>query len=388
MHSPPEPSGPAWSRGLRFDLAEASGALGDLGTFVPIVVSLVAVCGLDAGAVLLFAGLANLATGLLFRQPIPVQPMKAIAAVAIAEGLAPGSIAAAGLGMGAVLLILDLSGGIEAVERWVPRPIVRGIQLGVGLKLLSKGLELVAATSWNAADGWLVAALAGALALWGSRWRRFPSALVIFAAGLVLMGFTQSGILRELSWGWSGPAWVLPTAPEWRTGILQGALPQLPLTLLNSVIAVCALSEDLFPGRGVSTKRMTISVSLMNLITCPLGAMPACHGSGGLAGQYRCGARTGGSVVLLGAAKVALALALGGSAAVLLASYPQSLLGVLLLLAGAELSLPARKVAGRDDFLLVVLTAGGVLAVNTAVGFALGLAAALLLPRVRRGEGQ
>jgi len=386
MDSQPESSGPDRSRGLRFDLSEASGALGDLGTFVPIVVSLVAVCGLDAGTVLLFAGLANVATGLIFRQPIPVQPMKAIAAVAIAEGLAPGSIAAAGLAMGVVLLILSLSGGIGMVERLVPRPIVRGIQLGVGLKLVTKGLDLVAQTSWDSADGWVVAAVLGALTLVASRWRRFPSALVIFAVGLCLMGITNSGILGDLSWGWDGPSLVLPTALEWRTGILQGAVPQLPLTLLNSVIAVCVLSEDLFPGRGVSTRRMATSVSLMNLLSCPFGAMPACHGSGGLAGQYRFGARTGGSVVLLGLAKVVLALALGGSAAVLLASYPSSVLGVLLLFAGAELALPARKVVERDDFLLVVLTAGGVLAVNTAVGFALGLAAALLLPRVRRGE--
>ena len=201
MDSRPRWSGRSWSRDLRFDLSEASGALGDLGTFVPIVVSLVAVCGLDAGTVLLFAGLANVATGLIFRQPIPVQPMKAIAAVAIAEGLAPGAIAAAGLGMGAVILILALTGGIGAVERWVPRPIVRGIQLGVGLKLLTKGLHLVAGTSWNAADGWAVAALAGALALVASRWRRFPTALVIFAVGLVLMGVTDRVILRDLSWG-------------------------------------------------------------------------------------------------------------------------------------------------------------------------------------------
>ena len=133
---------------MRFDLAEVSGALGDLGTFVPLVVSLIAVCGMDGGTVLVFAGLFNLITGIAFNQPIPVQPMKAIAAVAIAEGLAPGEIAAAGFGAGVVVLALGLTGLVGVVERWVPRAVVRGIQLGVGLKLAATGFGMIVVVPW------------------------------------------------------------------------------------------------------------------------------------------------------------------------------------------------------------------------------------------------
>lgn len=364
---------------MRFDLVEASGALGDLGTFVPLVVILVAICGLDLGSVLFFAGLYNIATGVLFNQPVPVQPMKAIAAVAIVEILSPGEIAAAGLGAGLVIFLLGATGLIGVIERWVPHPVVRGIQLGVGLKLLIKGVSMIHATSWTAVDGPILAALATGFVLLTSRKSRFPAALTLFAGGIAVMLWTRPDTFRALTLGWSGFVTVVPTAAEWEKGILWGTVPQIPLTLLNSVIAVCALSGSLYPTRGIRTAPMALSVGLMNLIGCWFGAMPMCHGAGGLAGQHRFGARTGGSVVMLGAAKIAIAIALGSSAAALLAAYPVSVLGVLLAFAGAELALPARDCGSRDGFFLAVLTAGGCLGFNTAVGVTMGLAAAALL---------
>lgn len=365
---------------MRFDFHEASGALGDLGTFVPLVVSFVAVVGMDAGSVLLFAGLFNIATGLLFNQPLPVQPMKAIAAVAIAEGLSPGAVAAAGLGAGAVILVLALVGAVEALERRIPRPVVRGIQLGIGLNLLAAGVNMVLDTPWSALDGRLTALAAGAFVLVAERRRRFPSALVLFAAGLALLAISSPGTFSGLSVGWGGPPFTLPSPLEWQAGLTRGALPQVPLTLLNSVIAVCALSEDLFPGRGIGTRKMAVSVALMNLVGCWFGGMPACHGSGGLAGQYRFGARTGGSVVMLGGAKVLLGVLFGSAAVALLTAYPASILGVLLVFAGGELALPARDATSPRAFFIVAITAGAILAVNTALGFALGLLVALLVP--------
>lgn len=370
--------GPVRGR-LRFDVGEASGALGDLGTFIPLVASLVAVCDLDLGSILLFAGFYNVMTGYLFNQPLPVQPMKAIAAVAIAEALSPGSIAAAGLGAGAIVLFLGVTGLVESIERWVPRAVVRGIQLGVGLKLLIKGVSMIdAAPGWSL-DGWVLALVAGMFVLTTAGLRRFPSALVLFVAGIGMLLVERPDVLGELSFGWAGPRLTIPTPAEWEQGLLWGTLPQVPLTILNSVIAVCALSGDYFPHRRLRTRPVAVSVGLMNLTGCWFGAMPACHGSGGLAGQYRFGARTGGSVIMLGAAKIVIAVSLGSSAAVLLAAYPASILGVLLGFAGAELALPARNCQGRNEFFLALLTAGGCLGFNTALGFAMGIVAALVI---------
>jgi MFS superfamily sulfate permease-like transporter len=368
---------------MRFNLPELSGSLGDLGLFIPLVVALVSISGMDGGTILLFAGLLNIITGLVFNQPVPVQPMKAIAAVAIAEGLMPGEIAAAGFAAGVIVLVLGLTGLVAFVERIVPRPVVRGIQLGVGLKLAAKGVTLALAAGWWDWDGRLVALAAAALVLVTHHRARFPSAVVLLAGGFLLMAVNRPEVLSGLSLGWGGPAIILPGWEEWKSGFLLGTLPQIPLTLLNSVIAVCALSEDLFPGRGIKTRSMAVSVGIMNAATCLFGAMPMCHGSGGLAGQHRFGARTGGSVVILGVAKVVIALLFGTAVISVLAAYPSSVLGILLVFSGLELTLPARDCTKQNAFLVAAATACGILAANTAVGFVLGLIAAMFLIRKR-----
>ena len=135
---------------------------------------------------------------------------------------------------------------------------------------------------------------------------------------------------------------------DWRIGFFRGTVPQLPLTTLNSVISVCCLAHQLYPEkRGlnsqnrsdavISRREVSISVGLMNLLLCPLGSMPNCHGAGGLAGQHRFGARHGTSVMILGLFKVLLAVFFGGSALTLLDALPVAVLGVMVTIAGLEL---------------------------------------------------
>lgn len=68
-------------------------------------------------------------------------------------------------------------------------------------------------------------------------------------------------------------------------GIIKAGMPQLPLTALNSVLAVCQLSADLFPARPAKPSAVSASVGAMNLAGVWFGALPCCHGSGGLAAQ-------------------------------------------------------------------------------------------------------
>jgi MFS superfamily sulfate permease-like transporter len=364
---------------MRFNSAEMAGALGDLGVFIPLLVGMVNRCGLQFGPALFCAGLMNLVTGFAFGIPMPVQPMKAIAAVAIGEGLTQSQILTAGIITGAVILFLGITGLIEWLNRAVPKSVVRGLQLALGLKLLTKGVGMVAATEWIGWDSIVVGVICAALVLILYFSTRIPAALVVFGIGLISLFASQSDLLSQTRLGFS---WTLPDLSnwdDWTAGALRGAIPQIPLTTLNSVIAVCALSMDLFPDRPASPRRTALSVGLMNLICCPLGGMPVCHGSGGLAAQYRFGARTGGSIVMLGIAKMLLAVLCGGSLLVWLQHYPQSVLGVLLLFSGVELATVCRDQRGRVDFFVMVITAGTCLAVNTTVGFAAGWAIAALL---------
>ncbi len=370
------------SQRIQFNRSEAGGALGDLGTFIPLLVGMVNKCGLQLGPALFFAGLMNLVTGMVFGIPMPVQPMKAIAAVAIAEGLNESQILVAGIATSVVILTLGVTGLVDYLNRSVPRSVVRGLQLALGLKLLTKGFSEIAGTKvWIGWDSVATAVLCVLLVLALYFSSRVPGALVIFGIGLLALFASHPGLLFEIEFGAS---WTMPNLfdwADWKVGVLRGAIPQIPLTTLNSVIAVCALSADLFRDRPASPRKVATSVGLMNLLCCPLGGMPMCHGAGGLAAQYRFGARTGGSVVMLGAGKIVLAVLFGGSLLVWLQEFPGSVLGVLLLFSGLELALICRDQTAKVDFFVMIITTGACLAVNTAVGFVVGWVMAVLLIR-------
>ena len=189
-------------------------------------------------------------------------------------------------------------------------------------------------------------------------------------------------MLSALGLGITLPKWTPPGWNDFVSSFPKAALPQIPLTTLNSVIAVCALAIDLFPERErqVTVRKVSISVGLMNLVGCWFGAMPMCHGAGGLAGQYRFGARTNGSILFLGAVKLLLAIFLGASLMALCQQFPASVLGVMLAFSGMELALVCRDQVRRTAAFIMLLTAAACLGLNNiALGFVLGLAMAWCL---------
>lgn len=217
--------------------------------------------------------------------------------------------------------------------------------------------------------------------------RKIPGALVIFLIGIILVFFKMPTIFSSLQIGFTVPQLVQIGQKDFVNGFLKGTVPQIPLTLLNSVIAVSALSFDLFPKRGAKNKTIAVSVGMMNLVGCWFGAMPMCHGAGGLAGQYRFGARTNGSIIFLGIIKMAIAVLLGKTVFDLLVVYPNSVLGILLLFSGLELAMVARDMTRRSDFFVVLLMAGASLALNsTALGFVIGMVLAYILQWFGRVE--
>src|SRR5512142_960838 len=142
-------------RQARFDRHEIAGSLGDMGTFLPLLVGMAAQNGLDFGASLFFAGLFNIVTGVVFSIPMAVQPMKAIATVALTSKLPVSQILAAGITVSVIVLVLGLTGLIDTLNRAIPRSVVRGLQLALGLSLLMKGLQMVTGTTaWVGADSY------------------------------------------------------------------------------------------------------------------------------------------------------------------------------------------------------------------------------------------
>ena len=383
----------------RLTLSEASGALGDLGILIPLTVAMARQGSIDLVPALFFAGLWNVVTGLLWDVPMCVQPMKTIAAVALTDGLSRVQVSLAGMLVSACVLVLGLTRGVIVVNNMVPIAVVRGMQLGLGLSLARRGVDLIAggeAAGFARVLGGRVASCAiGSVCfvavLLCRRWPRVPIALVLFLVGLLLaalhIGLTGLPFdphpLPPVVWALSNA-----TGADVTHALLSAALPQLPLTTLNSVVSVCQLSRDLFPSRPVSQTSVAISVGLMNLLGCLLGAMPVCHGAGGLAAQHRFGARRGVSMVFLGGMKMALAVALGGATLVLLESFPSSVMGTLLAFAGVELARAGVALDGEEQMVVGLITAAATLALKTGLGCAIGLVAALCCGGYGRLAGQ
>lgn len=389
-------------------LSELSGSLGDLGTLLPLMIALSVGGSIDLSSTLVFSGLANILTGVLFGVPLPVQPMKAIAAVAISQKFGKEETAAAGLTVSFAVLVLSVTGLLHWLHRVVPVPVVKGIQVGAGLSLaISAGTSLIQPLAWHspALDNRMWAAVAFLLLIIATLVPRFPYALLIFLLGLVFAGSQATATPSHNTTLWH-PHPFIPSKNTWIPSALSAALPQLPLTTLNSILAVTSLSASLFPSfpPPPSTTSLGLSVAFSNLVGCWFGAMPVCHGSGGLAGQYRFGARSGASIIVLGSVKLLLGLFAGEAVVPLLQRFPKSLLGIMVLAAGVELAKVGQSVGdssdlweraereqaddgrareekramvereARERWMVMLVTAAGCLAFkNDAVGFIAGL---------------
>ena len=337
-------------------LAELSGSLGDLGTLLPLMIAMALNGSIDLPSTLVFSGLTNILTGAVYGVPLPVQPMKAIASIAISQGFSKQETAAAGLTMGIAVFVLSATGLLRWLNRVVPVPVVKGIQVGAGLSLvISAGSSLLLPLHWArpAYDNWIWAIAAFVLLVVASLFPRLPYALVVFVFGLIIAATVvpSSKSDNDLHAGIWHPSPFAPSGEAWRIGAIDAAIPQLPLTTLNSILAVTSLCATLFPNYPPtpSTTSIGFSVAIANMIGCWFGAMPICHGSGGLAGQYRFGARSGASIIILGTVKLVLGLFVGEGIVPLLQRLPKSLLGIMVLAAGVELAKVGQTVSESRD---------------------------------------
>lgn len=319
-------------------LRELNGALGDLGTLLPLMLGVIVVVGVSPTPVLLGFAAFYLATALYYRLPIPVQPMKALVAVALTTSVTPASLAASGVMIGAALLVLGLTGWITKLARLVPQSVLSGLQLGLGLALALVSLDLMATAPVIA--GVTLVLLVGLLPM-----PRMPSALVALAVAVVLAWMTGSG---DNTWTLAGmAAGSLPSLPalgELEQAVSLLVLPQLSLTITNAVLITALLAADYYGPKAahVTPARLSVTSGLANILLTPFGALPMCHGAGGLAAHHRFGARSGTAPLVLGLALLVFALLPGGMSLGVLAAIPAAGLGALLLVAAVQLALSRR----------------------------------------------
>ena len=375
--------GMRWSRWT----GDVSGAVADLGVFVPLAAALILVNGLHPGPLLLMAGALSLAAGLWFRIPFPVQPLKALTALAVAQRLEPELVHAAGLLIGLVLLVLGATGLADRVAALFTKPVIRSLQLAVGVLLVVSAWKLAAAPpelfTGTPGSGWallLAAVTAGiaALAVW-RRW--YAAAAVVLAAGVAVAWVTGDPHLGLVAL--HRPSLSLPPLAMWGPAFVLLVIPQLPLTYGNAVVGMADLARERFPAATrVRPGAVALSCGIGNVAAALLGGMPMCHGSSGFSAHVRLGARTAAMNVLLGGSLVTLGVVFSQQVLVLFGLLPVWALAGFLAYAGVRHALLVLDLRGWPLLLAAAAALTGILTGNLAWTTAMALGAEWL-PRLR-----
>jgi SulP family sulfate permease len=372
----------------KFDRVEFAGSLGDLGTLIPLSVALIAINGLNATAVFLMVGIFYIGAGLYYKLPIPVQPLKVVAAIAIASELDAPTIAASGYLMGIILIFIAVTGIIDGLAKLFTKPIVRGIQLGLGLILLDKGIgfvgmeELLIGGPPNTLGvgiplNLIVGFVGFLIVLILLTSKRLPAAIAVILFGLAVSA--SQGALSGIGWnlGFEPLQVFRPTTRQLMNALILLVIPQIPLTIGNAIIATSDTARSFFGVKeaGRSTYRaLSISMGLANMGAGALAGMPMCHGAGGLAAHYRFGARTGGSNLMIGVIMLIIAVVFGTIAVSVLRIIPYAVLGILLIFAGLELAMLIKDLKEKKDFFVAFVIAGiAVATTNMGLAFIVGM---------------
>jgi MFS superfamily sulfate permease-like transporter len=290
-----------------------------------------------------------------------------------------GAIQAASLVTGVLWIALALTGLASRLARWLPKGVTVGIVLGLGIALMLEAMRMMSGQWWLAtpllAFAMVMIAGRGAMVL-----------LVLLACGVGYALWRDPPLAAALTA--ARPAFHLPSLSwevAWQDlwiGALVLALPQLPLTLGNAMVATVEQNNRLFPDRLTSPRAVALSTGLINLWSAAAGGVPMCHGAGGMAGHVSFGARTGAAPVFLGTLLLTLALFFSSSVELMLRLFPAPVLGVILFLAGAQLALGICELGPKKAERFVAVTTAALCLWNVGIAFVFGL---LLHAGLRRG---
>lgn len=355
---------------IQFNRNELSGAFGDIGTDLPLIIAMLAATDLKTASVLILFGLMQVLTSFIYGLPMPVQPLKAVALIVITQKISSAVLFGGGLAIGGIMLILTLTGVITWLGKIIPKTIIRGVQFGLGLQLC-----LLSFKDYIPADktyGYIVAFIAFCIGLVFIGNKKYPPAIFILLLGFVYALIVNTSVFQTLSLHF--PSYTMPeiSLENILAGFLLLALPQIPLSLGNSIFATNQLVKDYFPEKNISVKKIGLTYSVMNIVSSLLGGIPTCHGSGGIAGHYTFGARTGGSTLIYGLFYIALGLFFSLNPGNIFQLFPKPILGVILLFEGIALILMLKDIiTDKRSFFIAVLV--GLIANGLPYGYLIGM---------------
>jgi len=385
---------------IKFDIMEFTGAFGDLGVFIPIFISLVAINGLNPTAVLFNAGLLYIFCGFYYKVPIPVQPLKAIAVISIATGLNYSVISAAAILIGIILLLLSITRVINFLSIIFTRPVIRGIQLGIGLLLIKTSWILITKPmtiknhmvflNYKFLFDFMLILCGIIIMVIFLRNRKFPATASMLGFGITasILNGQANGLPIQL-FHVQKLNLSFPSFDDFTKAFFLLVIPQLPLTLGNAIIATRDVTKKYFgeAAERVTEKNLSLSMGVANIITGLSGGMPVCHGSGGVTAHYSFGARTGGAGIIIGSILIFVSLFFGKGIVNVFSLIPHSILGIMLFYVGFRHSyLVSDLFKEKEEFLLAfAIGLVSLLTGNLAVGFGLGIVLYYFIQMIKKG---
>jgi hypothetical protein len=352
-------------KSFEFNIKELAGSMGNLGTVLPLAIGYIVVCGLDPAGLLIMIGIACILSGVVFKLPMSVEPMKVIAVVAIAQQWSPSMVYASGVAMGVIWLVFYAVGVIRWIEKITPVSVVNGIQVALGIMLAIKAFDMIY-------GAWILGLVSVITVLLFRNNRYAPAAILLILFGVLIVFF--KGDFQQVS----PPSFAIPKFASftihdmWQSLILAG-FAQIPLTITNATIATSSLVKTYWPGKQASSKKLSLSHGFINTLFPLLSSMPLCHGAGGLVSKYYYGARTGGANFIEGFTQICVGLFFSASIVGLLTYFPMAIVGGMMFLVGVELTKSAWKSKLNLELIPMIATVVVAVLTNMGLGFLAGL---------------
>jgi len=360
----------------KFSLREFGGAFGDWGTLIPFIIGFVLIVGFNPAGIFLCLGITNIILGIKYNLPLPVQPQKTIATVALSQNWTPSMVISTGFGTGIIWTVLGFSKKLNKIVERVPTTAVRGIQLGLGLILGWAAILLFT-------DNIILGIIAVAIILVLIKNKRIPSAIILMFMGFFIIFYTGAVIASDVIFQLPTFTFYIPNWQDLIIGMLLAGIAQLFLTLTNVMIATVSLAKDLFPEKedAIDANSLAFNMGVMNLINPFIGGIPLCHGSGGLAAQYAFGARSGGSMIFEGILEIILGLFFSHALFLLFTTFPKAILGAMLLYTAFLLGRIAFKEFNLKTIPIIIISAILCFFINITLGFIVGLVLYLIFKK-------
>lgn len=365
-----------------FGISEWSGAMGDLGTMLPLAFALVVFNGYPPERIFSLWGITYFISGYFYKVPVSVQPLKAMSVIAIAHGFSLNFLTSTAVIYGLLLIILSATGILKWLQKWFSPALVKGIQLGIGLILAQKALKLVIDNglmlhfkSYSIAVNTALM-LAVILILWLFQFRKkFPAVLMLIGGSILLVAVFLPGFKPDVPAG-SPFELSVPDFSIWLDALVLLIIPQLPLTLGNAIFAADDSCHTLWKDQAerVNPTRLGLSIGISDALIGTLGGFPICHGAGGMGAHAQFGGKTGGTTMILGG--ILIIVGLISPLAAFLFLIPIPILGSLLLFDSIRMITFVRKLGAYPEIVTAAIV--GLVSFftsNLSIALAAGLAA-------------